>query len=122
MAARRFPATAEALLAGFVGVSLPAAEKLPAAAGFAVHCVGAYGSPGELWLALSRQPSGKQDLFAAMVANVVDALNTARAGDSKHLLQLFLSRVRAWQAFMRRGALPLGPEAEAGLVGELCFL
>lgn len=122
MAARHFPESAEALLVGFGGIRLPSSERLPDATGFAVTRVDTSDDKSSLWLALVRRQAGRQDLFAAMVADVVTALTGRDEASPGELLQVFLRRVRAWQAFMRKGDSPLGPESEAGLVGELCFL
>ena len=120
-AGRRKPGNEEAMLAKFSGASVPPAEKLPEGEGFSVERVDLMGD-GAVWVALSRKPSGGIDLFSAMVGNVVEALENEPAADAQRLLRVFLGRVRAWQEFMRKGAQPLGPEAEVGLVGELLAL
>lgn len=120
-AGRRKPGNEEAMLASFSGASVPAAERLPEGEGFSVERVDLLGD-GDVWVALSRKPSGGIELFSAMVGNVVEALENEPASDAQRLLRVFLGRVRAWQEFMRKGAQPLGPEAEVGLVGELLAL
>lgn len=120
-AGRRKPGNAEALLARFPGALIPAAERLPEGEGFAIERVDLMGDGGT-WVALSRKPSGKVDMFAAMVGNVAGALDNEPGADAQRMLRVFLGRVRAWQEFMRKGAQPLGPEAEIGLVGELLAL
>lgn len=122
-AGRRFPDNAEAVLVGFPTAGLAAAEKLPEGQGFAVERADPTGSGG-LWLALTKKPAGNAELFADMACNVAEALDRAAAdgADEFKLLRIFLGRVRAWQEFMRKGAQPLGPEAEIGLVGELAVL
>jgi hypothetical protein len=123
MAARYFPSNLEALLVGFDGVLIPPAERLPEGTGFVVTKVDAHnGDKGRVWLALSRQESGSLDLFATMVADVAGAMDLVSTGDATRLLRIFLGRVKGWQEFMRKGAPPLGAEAEVGLVGELSFL
>ncbi len=123
LAARRIPGDEEALLVGFASILIPPAEKLPEGRGFSVARVEpGLSEAGRVWLALSRQPSGKPDLFATMVADVLGAMDAEAAAGEQRLLRVFLGRVRAWQEFMRRGADVLGPEAEVGLVGELVFL
>ncbi len=122
-AGRHFPGNLEALLAGFDGVALPHAERLPDGAGFVVSRMeGDMEDDARLWLSLSRHPSGDKGLFAVMVADVAEAIQFEASDDARRHLQVFLGRVRAWQEFMRKGAMPLGLEAEVGLVGELCFL
>ena len=120
-AGRRFPSGAEALLARFANASVPAAVPLPEGAGFRIERVAPAGD-GVAWLALTRKADGSQDLFASMARNIADALESCPSTDEPRGLAIFLGRARAWQEFMRKGAAPLGPEAEAGLVGELAAL
>lgn len=120
-AGRSFPGKEEALLVGFPSVTIAAAEKLPESQGFAVSRLEAT-SEATRWLALTRKSSGSFELFTAMVSDVVESLHAAEPGDEKNLLRIFLGRIRAWQEFMRKGALALSPEAELGLVGELAAL
>lgn len=120
-AGRRFPSREEALLAGFSAAVVPAAERLPDGHGFSVERVGPR-FDGKTWLALTRRSTGSTELFLAMACDVADALDAAAGADEQRLLRAFLGRVRAWQEFMRKGAQPLGPEAEIGLIGELKVL
>lgn len=120
-AGRSFPGKEEALLVGFPSVAIAAAEKLPESQGFAVSRLEATTEAAQ-WLALTRKSSGSFELFTAMVSDVVESLHAAEPGDEKNLLRIFLGRIRAWQEFMRKGALALSPEAELGLVGELAAL
>lgn len=120
LAARRCPDNEEAILAGFSGLSIPAAEKLPEGQGFAVERVDL--GDGKAWLALSRKLGGGVELFLAMASDVVVALESEGTADPQRLARAFLARVRAWQEFMRKGAQVLSPEKEIGLVGELAVL
>lgn len=122
-AGRRSPDNAEAILVCFPTASLARTEKLPEGQGFLVERVDLE-SPGQLRLALTRQAAGSVELFAAMVCDVVGAIDDAAASSVAEvkLLRVFIQRVVAWQRFMSRGSSPLGPEAELGLVGELVFL
>lgn len=120
-AGRWFPDGEEALLVGFPGATIPAGEKLPDSNGFSVLRVDS-SQDGMIWLALTRKVAGTVDLFLAMVCDVVGVLD-----DTAHIsrfppYQQFLTRVRAWQEFMRKTREPLTPEAELGLVGELSVL
>ena len=63
LAARRSPDNEEAILAGFTGLSIPSAEKLPEGQGFAVERVDL--GDGKTWLALTRKLSGGVELFLA---------------------------------------------------------
>jgi hypothetical protein len=121
MAARRFPGNEEALLAGFSAAWVPTAEKLPEGRGFEVSRADPHGD-GKTWLALTRKESGSVELFAEMVCDVAGAMDAASTEGEERLLRTLLSRVRAWQEFMRKGAQALSLEAELGLVGELLFL
>lgn len=122
-AGRRSPDNAEAVLVGFPSMHLSASDKLPEGQGFAVERVNPQGD-SKLWLALTRRPSGSEDLFASMASDVVGALDDAVAAGSteQKLLRVFIGRVGAWQEFMRKGLQALSPEAEIGLVGELSVL
>jgi len=121
MAGRRFPGNEEALLAGFSKAKVPTAEKLPEGRGFPVCRADPHGD-GKTWIALSRKESGSVELFAEMVGDVAGAMDAEAAEGEERILRAMLSRVRAWQEFMRKGAQALSPEAEIGLVGELSFL
>lgn len=116
-----FPDKSEALLAGFASSSVPVAERLPQGQGFAIARVDPDGD-GMTWLSLTRNGHGSLELFSAMVADVLHAMGGARGVDEKHLLRVFLGRIRAWQEFMRKGGQALSPEAEVGLIGELILL
>jgi hypothetical protein len=120
-AGRFFPGNEEALLAGFVSTALPPAEKLPEGLGFAVSRVDPYGD-GKTWVALSRKESGSLAIFTQIVADVVGAMDVMSAQSDDRILRAFISRLRAWQEFMRKGQQPMSPEAEIGLVGELSVL
>lgn len=117
----RFPEKSEALLVSFSFSIFPAAEKLPDSQGFVVSRLEPDGE-GLTWLALTRSTHGSTELFAAMVADVVHAMDAERGSDEKRLLRIFLGRIRAWQEFMRKGVQMLSAEAEIGLVGELTML
>lgn len=120
LAARRCPDDEEAILAGFAGLSIPAAEKLPEGQGFAVERVDL--DDGKTWLALTRKLTGGVELFLAMASDIVVALESEGASSPARLARVFLARVCAWQEFMRKGAQVLSPEKEIGLVGELAVL
>lgn len=118
---RRFPGNEEALLVGFSGAMIPAAEKLPEGQGFNVERVDPH-HDGKTWLALTRKAAGSTELFLAMVCDVTGALDAEASFDEARLLRVLIGRVRAWQEFMRKGAQALSPEAEIGLIGEITML
>ncbi|MDR5744445.1 PD-(D/E)XK motif protein [Caballeronia sp. LZ029] len=120
-AGRHFPGNEEALLACFAPAPIPTSQSLPRGKGFSVDRLG--GSDANAgWLALSRQPQGSGELFSMMVVDVAGALDANSKLDEQELLRIFLGRVRAWQDFMKAGSNVLSPEAELGLIGELCFI
>lgn len=121
--ARRSPENLEAVLFELPGVPLPAERLLPRGQGFRVEKI----SPGEdqpSWLALVRTPDGSLDLFAHMAADLVTAVSLASGARSsgEGALKTILSRLQAWQEFMRRGQRCLSPAEELGLFGELSLL
>ena len=122
-AGRHSPNNAEAVLVCFPSAKLAAAEKLPEGQGFAVERADP-DSSGKLWLALTRKSAGSEELFGLMACDVVGALDdsVAAGSDESKLLRVFISRVGAWQEFMRKGSQALSPEAEVGLIGELTLL
>ncbi len=121
VAARRFPGNEETLLAQFPSSKLAPSERLPDGKGFEVLKVDPY-RDGKTWIALSRRESGSPELFAEMVGDVAGAMDAKACESEDGILRAMLRRIRMWQEFMGKGARPLGPEAELGLVGELSFL
>jgi hypothetical protein len=123
-AGRHFPGDEEALLVGFTSVHVPPAVQLPQGQGFLVSQIelGAEGNSW-LWLALSRRTDGSLEMFTMMALDVIGTLNSGSATTEDRVFQVFLSRIRAWQDFMRRGTdTTLDSEAEIGLFGELVFI
>lgn len=118
MAARRFPGNEEAMLAGF---KAPPKESLPEGVGFEVAREDPHGD-GKTWIALTRKDSGGEEMFAEMVCDVAGTMDAVTGAGEEAVLRTMLSRVRAWQEFMRRTPRGLSPEAEVGLAGELAFL
>ncbi len=121
MAARRFPGNEEAMLAGFHSAKAPPKESLPEGVGFEVAREDPHGD-GRTWIALTRKDSGGEEMFAEMVCDVVGVMDAVAASGEESVLRAMLSRIRAWQEFMRRTPRGLSPEAEVGLAGELAFL
>ena len=123
-AGRYFPGNEEALLVGFMSGRVPPANMLPQGRGFLV--TRAEIEDGESsceWVALRRQRAGELELFAMMVVDIVSTLATFAGGDDERIVPIFLTRIRAWQEFMRRNSDGvLSAEAEIGLFGELQFL
>lgn len=121
LAARRFPGNEEAMLAGFHSAKAPSKESLPEGVGFEVAREDPHGD-GKTWIALTRKDSGGEEMFAEMVCDVAGTMDAVAASGEESVLRAMLSRIRAWQEFMRRTPRGLSPEAEVGLAGELAFL
>lgn len=121
MAARRCPGNEESLLARFSTARLGSSERLPEGRGFEVVRADPCGD-GKTWIALSRKESGSIELFSEMVGDVAGAMDASVAEGEDAVLRTMLRRVRMWQQFMSRGPVPLSPEAELGLMGELAFM
>jgi hypothetical protein len=124
LAARMLPGNEEAVLIGFRHVHLPPDDQLPQGKGFLVtgahHLVQ---EAGRVWVSLSRQSAGSVDLFTMMASDVFGTMDSCSGVADERVFHIFITRIRAWQEFMRReGDGLLGPEDEIGLIGELLFL
>jgi hypothetical protein len=121
MAGRRFPGNEEAIVVRFGTGSVPGSAQLPQGEGFSVlRLESPNQGAGEVWIALSRQAGGNADLFLTMVVDVIQTLRRIEQQGDAVVLRAFLSRIGAWQAFMRGGkSALLSTEAEIGLYGEL---
>jgi hypothetical protein len=124
LAGRHFPGNEESLLVGFTAMRIPTAINLPQGRGFHVGTVSLSGREADrTWVALSREDSGSLDLFTMMATDVITTIQRYPKADEERIFDLFLSRIRAWQNFMRENREHiLSAEAEVGLFGELHFL
>lgn len=121
LAGRHFPRNEEALLVGFASVHIPPADQLPQGHGFQVSR-GNLGADmaGCTWITLCRQGAGSLELFTMMSDDVLTTLEGLGSTGDDRLFNAFISRIRAWQEFMKKsGDGVLGTEAETGLFGEL---
>lgn len=123
-AGRHFPGNEEALLVRFSSARVLPVDQLPQGRGFLVTLPRIADESSSFdWIALSRQIAGSMDLFTMMAVDVLGTLEELRTSSDDGLVRAFLSRIRAWQEFMRRGEDGVLKSAEeVGLVGELMFL
>lgn len=123
LAGRHFPGNEEALLVGFAPTRLPSPNLLPQGRGFLVSREEVPGQPGHVWIALRRQAAGRLDLFAMMTLDVLGTLERLCDASNERQVEVFISRIAAWQEFMQRDSDGmLSAEAEVGLAGDLEFL
>ncbi|CAG9273429.1 conserved hypothetical protein [Paraburkholderia unamae] len=124
LAGRRFPGNEEALIVRFKSAALRGPAQLPEGIGFTVSRLELPGQGSDQSsIALCRQTDGNRDLFVAMAVDVIATMRRLSGADDNVMLRTFISRIFAWQEFMRRGGpLALSAEAEAGLFGELHVL
>ena len=124
LAGRHFPGNEEALLVGFTSIHRPTSEQLPQGRGFGVSEADVDTVDDErTWIALCRQRAGDIELFAMMAEDIIATIERSGTSSEERLFSLFLSRIRAWQEFMRMGTSSiLSAEAEIGLFGELEIL
>ena len=121
--ARHSPSNEEAVLIGFATEKIPTASRQPKGQGFRMARANLGGALDSYqWLAIIRQPSGSQDLFAAVVCDLARLISHSDNIPESQIYQSLLARVRGWQEFMRRGQDGLSSEAEQGLVGELVLI
>jgi hypothetical protein len=123
-AGRHFPVGEEAVLAGFKSLTIPMMEQLPEGKGFSVSEVSlGPESEGRTWIALQRMPAGSLEMFTMMGADIISTLEGISGASEHQIFTMFLSRVRAWQNFMKSGKEGvLSLESEVGLYGELLML
>ena len=124
LAGRHFRGAEEAVLIGFPPTTtVPDDMRLPRGRGFRVEVVRDRMPADTLsWIAIVRQPTGNESMFAKMADDVTSLLQGPEAGD-RPFLRLFTGRIRAWQAFMEHDHDEiLTSAAEIGLVGELLVL
>jgi hypothetical protein len=121
MAARRFPGNEEAMLAGFRVVRAPSKDALPEGVGFEVTCEDPH-DDGTIWIALVKKDAGGAEMFSEMVCDVAGKMDSISESGEEAVMRAMLSRVWAWQEFMRKTPRGLSPEAEIGLAGELTLL
>lgn len=123
-AGRRAPGNEETLLIGIRGANVDSGSKLPRGHGFSVVPIELSDSAGPAnWIAVVRSGSGQLGLFTLMAADLVALLDQLDCADGNRILMGILSRIRAWQDFMKKDRSGvLDADAEVGLFGELLVL
>lgn len=114
----------EAILFSFEGAPPFFGQQLPHGYGFSISPVSLpYPLDAKTWLALVRSSHGNLEMFTLMAVDIMATMEKCIRSQGREVYELFLSRVRAWQTFMRsKDKLVLGHEDEIGLFGELLFL
>ena len=122
-AGRKSPGNLEAIIFRFDNLTISPRERLPEGQGFCVERV-SDANDEVATISLSRKAQGSIEFFAAMAFDVVKIVNLAadEIDNTPTMFKNFLARVCAWQEFMKKGASPLTPEKEVGLVGEILLL
>ena len=122
LAALRQPGSVPALLVEVGAGAVEVVGEYPSARGFEVYPESVTSGPrGRTRLCLVLSDTGYRDVFEVLANDVAERIASAR-GDSE-AVRAFMARLHVWQNFMRKhGAHGLGPEAQIGLFGELCFL
>ena len=121
-AARRTTDGHEAVVLEVAKHSLPPSGQYPDSRGFSISAIPLReGRSGGTRLVLSLQDVRYRDVFLALSSDLFRVLG--QAGDEHHAVELFISRLSRWQAFLRRhGPEGLSLEARRGLMGELLTL
>jgi len=124
MAGRRGARNEESVLVGVRG-SVPSQPfQLPRGQGFSLISTELQGyPPGHSWFALVRQEPGSLELFTRVAVDLVNLMESTSVQDGPRIHSAMISRIRAWQAFMKRDSDGvLSTEEEIGLFGELLVL
>ena len=123
-AGRRGVTNEEGLLIGVRGSILATKAQLPRGQGFSLVTTELLGSAPDLnWFALMRHEHGAPELFTKVAVDLVALLECVSTEEGSRVYGAMVSRMVAWQSFMRRerdGAL--STEEEIGLIGELIVL
>jgi len=123
-AGRRGVTNEESLLIGVRGSILAIKAQLPRGQGFSLISTELLGSaPDLVWFALMRHEYGAPELFTKVAVDLVALLERISTEEGSRLYGAMVSRIVAWQSFMKRerdGAL--SAEEEVGLIGEIIVL
>lgn len=117
----REPSGEPALLCEVSSISIAHAVEYPEGKGFRLfaECIKP-GPHGTTRLCLVLSDWAYKDMFEVLVEDIADVV--ALTSDHKAAVRGMLSRLRDWQAFMRRGSDGLSLEEQTGLFAELLTL
>ncbi len=124
MAGRRGSSNEECVLVGVDGPIAMPKTQLPKGQGFSLIATDITGErPGYSWFALIRHEHGALELFTKVAIDLVVLVEKIATSHGQQVGSAIVSRILAWQAFMKRGREGLlSAEEEIGLVGELTVL
>ena len=117
-----FPEKNESVLVHFDLDEIPKEVVLPSGRGFCLVNAGPFGERSGLWMALCRQPFGDLGMFVRMAADVLNVCRGASGKQAEQEFRIFVSRIAAWQNFMKRAGKQLSVPRQLGLCGELEIL
>lgn len=124
MAGRRGSRNEETVLVGVKGHLPSQPNQLPRGQGFSLIRTEVHSNAtGYSWFALVRQETGALELFTKVAIDLVTLMEATSAQEGSRIHSAMISRIRAWQAFMKRDSDGvLSTEEEIGLFGELVVL
>lgn len=124
MAGRRGSQNEESVLVGVKGSLPPQPIQLPRGQGFSLISTDVHSHPaGYSWSALVRHETGSLELFTKVAIDLVNLMESTSTQEGSRIHGAMISRIRAWQAFMKRESDGvLSTEEEIGLFGELLVL
>lgn len=117
-----FPEKNESVLVHFELDEIPKDVVLPSGRGFSLVNAGTLGERTGLWMALCRQPFGDLGMFVRMAADVLNVCSGVSGRKAEQEFRIFVSRIAAWQNFMKRAGKQLSVPRQLGLCGELEIL
>ena len=117
-----FPEKNESVLVHFELDEIPKDVVLPSGRGFCLVNAGPLGEQSGLWMALCRQPFGDLGMFTRMAADILNVCSGASGKKAEQEFRIFVSRIAAWQNFMKRAGKQLSVPRQLGLCGELEIL
>lgn len=117
-----FPEKNESVLVHFDLDEIPKEAVLPSGRGFCLVNAGPFGDRSGLWMALCRQPFGDLGMFVRMAADILNVCSGASGKKAEQEFRIFVSRIAAWQNFMKRAGKQLSVPRQLGICGELEIL